>query len=307
MNIDILMATYNGEKYIENQILSLQQQTHKNWILYIRDDGSTDSTLEILENFSKSDNRIKIIKDSLGCNLGAGKNFIALTKYSLSEYVIFCDQDDIWFEKKLELLLKFMLEKSKEYIPTLVYCDGYGYSENEGIITIPSISTYHAKNLNQFLFFNAGYQGCSVMFNKELNNVCSNYKADYFYMHDDVVSLIAHTFGEVYFLPKKLMLYRQHSKNVTGNIDITFKGFLKRVFNTKSFVLSKKHYDEKLSFYEAYKDMIEDKDKKLFESYMVFPKRNLLSRLVIIIMNNFSLGGNKLSLIVKTILRKPMQ
>ena len=307
MNIDILMATYNGEKYIENQILSLQQQTHKNWILYIRDDGSTDSTLEILENFSKSDNRIKIIKDSLGCNLGAGKNFLTLTRYSSSEYVIFCDQDDIWFEKKLELLLKFMIEKTRIDIPTLVYCDGYGYSENEGIITIPSISTYHAKNLNQFLFFNAGYQGCSMMFNKELNNVCSNYKADYFYMHDDVVSLIAHTFGEVYFLPKKLMLYRQHSKNVTGNIDITFKGFLKRVFNTKSFVLSKKHYDEKLSFYEAYKDMIEDKDKKLFESYMVFPKRNLLSRLVIIIMNNFSLGGNKLRLIVKTILRKPMQ
>ena len=69
----------------------------------------------------------------------------------------------------------------------------------------------------------------------------------------------------------------------------------------------KKHYDEKLSFYEAYKDMIEDKDKKLFESYMVFPKRNLLSRLVIIIMNNFSLGGNKLGLIVKTILRRPIQ
>jgi len=111
VNIDILMATYNGEKYIENQILSLQQQTHKNWILYIRDDGSTDSTLEILENFSKNDNRIKIIKDSLGCNLGAGKNFLTLTKYSLSEYVIFCDQDDIWFERKLELLLKFMLEK----------------------------------------------------------------------------------------------------------------------------------------------------------------------------------------------------
>ena len=113
MNIDILMATYNGEKYIENQILSLQQQTHKNWILYIRDDGSTDSTLEILENFSKNDNRIKIIKDSLGCNLGAGKNFLTLTRYSLSEYVI-----KMIFGLK-ELLLKFMLEKIYSYFSIL--------------------------------------------------------------------------------------------------------------------------------------------------------------------------------------------
>ena len=66
-----------------------------------------------------------------------------------------------------------------------------------------------------------------------------NYKADYFYMHDDVVSLIAHTFGEVYFLPKKLMLYRQHSKNVTGNIDITFKGFLKNLCDND------KNYEER--------------------------------------------------------------
>ena len=68
MNIDILMATYNGEKYIENQILSLQQQTHKNWILYIRDDGSTDSTLEILENFSKNS------RGKLPANIVSNKN-----------------------------------------------------------------------------------------------------------------------------------------------------------------------------------------------------------------------------------------
>lgn len=77
-----------------------------------------------------------------------------------------------------------------------------------------------------------------------MNNVCSNYKADYFYMHDSVVALLAHTFWWSLFLPK-LMLYRQHSKNVTSNIDNTILGYLKRVFNTKSFVISKKHYDEK--------------------------------------------------------------
>ena len=72
--IDILMATYNGEKYLAEQIDSIISQTYKNWNLLIRDDGSSDSTFKILLEYEKKDDRIKIVKDEKG-NLGIAKNF----------------------------------------------------------------------------------------------------------------------------------------------------------------------------------------------------------------------------------------
>jgi len=79
------MATYNGEKYIENQILSLMQQTYKNWTLYIHDDGSTDHTLEIVEKYIAIDSRIKLIDDQVK-GLKAGKNFLHTLKSSSADY-----------------------------------------------------------------------------------------------------------------------------------------------------------------------------------------------------------------------------
>lgn len=99
MPVDILMATYNGEKYLRNQLLSLQQQTYEDWTLWVRDDGSTDDTPFILRKFAESDSRIIIVEEDAGQRLGPGRNFLGLTKYSTADYVIFCDQDDIWFEK----------------------------------------------------------------------------------------------------------------------------------------------------------------------------------------------------------------
>src|SRR6476661_5807360 len=129
--VDILMATYNGEKYIENQLLSLIAQTYKSWTLYVHDDGSTDGTLSIIEKYQKIDSRIIIIEDNIIFK-SASKNFVHLIKHSKNNYTIFCDQDDIWFESKLESLF---LEISKyNHLPCAVFCNGYAYSQNEGII-----------------------------------------------------------------------------------------------------------------------------------------------------------------------------
>ena len=306
MKVDILMATFNGERYLHNQLLSLQQQTYKDWTLWVRDDGSIDNTIHILSKFAKYDKRIKIIKEDSGKRLGPGRNFLGLTKYSNADYVIFCDQDDIWFEKKLEILINFAKKKFVTDIPCLVYCDAYGYSDTEGIITIDGVSRNHAKSLREFLFFNAGYQGCSMLFNQRLCRMAAEYQSDYFYMHDDVVSLLAHSFGRVYFLPKKLMLYRQHSSNVTGNINPSLCSYLRRVFDKNLYVLSSIHYKEKESFFNAYKDNLDEKARQLFAAYLAFPKKKLCNRLFIIIRHRFSFGGNKFKLLLKTIIRRPI-
>lgn len=306
MKIDILMATYNGEKYLRNQLLSLQQQTHENWILWVRDDGSSDSTLQIINDFSKLDPRIRNVSENSGINLKPGKNFLGLTKYASSKYTIFCDQDDLWFEKKLELLCKFAEKNFDEARPCLVYCDAYGYSDIDGVISLDSVSKHHAKSLRQFLFFNSGYQGSSLLFNRNLCKLAAEYRANYFYMHDDVVSLLAHTFGQVFFLPKKLMLYRQHASNVTGNISKGLYHKIKRLLNNNTYVIDRRHFNEKISFFEAYQHELSGENKKIFTNFFLYPTKNIFGRLFIVLINNYSLGQYKFLLIIKTLLLKPL-
>ena len=104
IKVDILLSTYNGEKYLPELLHSLENQTHDNWHLYIRDDGSTDSTPILIENFIKRYPKKSNFID--GKNIGAIKSFGELLKKSNSDYVLLCDQDDVWLDNKISLLLK---------------------------------------------------------------------------------------------------------------------------------------------------------------------------------------------------------
>jgi len=302
--IAILMSTYNGEKYLRNQILSLQQQTHQNWKLFIRDDGSTDKTCGIIAGFCMDDPRIQRVEDEFG-NLGVAKSFFQLLQHSDEEYVIFCDQDDIWLEKKLELLLAAALKHLAEAQPSFVYCDAYAYSDEKGIIVSDSVSHLHADNLKEFLFFNSGYQGCSILFNKKLADMAKQYEKP-FYMHDDIISLMGHIFGSVYFLPLPLMLYRQHNENVTGETRLGKWSGLPRFFRRGASVLSREHYEEKKVFYERYRKEMKQEERAWFEAYLRFPTLTLPGRIGLLWKYRFSLGGMFLPLWIKTLIRKPL-
>lgn len=89
MSVDILMANYNGGRYLRNQLLSLQCQTYEGWTLWVRDDDSVDDTISILREFAGYDSRIRIVEEDFGRHLGPGENFLGLTKYSAAEYIIF--------------------------------------------------------------------------------------------------------------------------------------------------------------------------------------------------------------------------
>jgi len=304
--VDILMATYNGEKYVKNQILSILQQTYDNFRLLIRDDGSCDNTVNIVREISKFDSRICLIEEGAGQSLGPGRNFLGLLAYATSDYAMFCDQDDIWFEKKLEILVHFAENHFDPLIPSLVYCDAYAYSDIDGVIDIESVSRLHAKKLHEFIFFNAGYQGSSMLFSAALISSVNNYKAKYVYMHDDIISLFAHVFGCVYFVNKKLMLYRQHELNVTGNIKNNFSNRIKKIISGKSYVLNRCHYEEKKSFFEAYESMLSDEDKKIFDFYIEFPFMSRKNRLKKAWIYRCSYGGNRFFLLLKILLQKPI-
>ena len=132
--IEIVMATYNGEKYIKEQIESVINQTYTNWKLLIRDDNSRDKTIEIIKEYEKKDARIRLIKDNKG-NLGFVKNFEELIKNSKEEYIMFSDQDDYWLENKLEVYHNRLNKLSEDDLkkPLLLHSNSFVCDKNLNI------------------------------------------------------------------------------------------------------------------------------------------------------------------------------
>ena len=112
--VDVLLATYNGEKYLKEQIDSILNQTYQNINLIISDDNSNDSTRKILEEYKKIDNRIKTyLQDK---NLGYIKNFEFLLTKVESNYYMLSDQDDVWLPEKIEKSMKTLKEKNADLV-----------------------------------------------------------------------------------------------------------------------------------------------------------------------------------------------
>lgn len=160
--IAILMATYNGDKYVEEQIQSIINQTFKNWELFIRDDGSSDETEKIISKFTTIDHRIHQIKDNLG-NLGPCLNFGELIETHLNyKYIMFADQDDVWFTNKIKISLDKIkgLENSNQNVPLLVYSNYYTSDSNlnNQVIVYENLSQTH---LAERLLVHSWVMGCT--------------------------------------------------------------------------------------------------------------------------------------------------
>ncbi len=223
--IDILMATYNGEKYIREQIESLQNQTYSNWTLLISDDGSTDNTLAIVEEMQKIDQRITIVARNAGFH-SATKNFLSLLKASSAPYAMFCDQDDIWLKHKVERTLRAMQEEEQnqeEDMPVAVFSDSCVVDEclntiNPSFVAMLSFDP-KVVSLSQLMVGNV-VQGSTIMMNRHLIELIKkiNY-SELFEYHDYWVAAVAKAVGTLVYIDEKILLYRQHSSNVVGSVE----------------------------------------------------------------------------------------
>ena len=255
--IDILMATYNGEKYLVEQLDSIINQTYHNWNLLIRDDNSTDKTSEIIQNYHKKDKRIKILKDNKG-NLGIVRNFEELLKNSESEFIMFSDQDDIWVENKLVMYLK-MIEKIKNK-GFMIHSDAILFDKNKSNILKDTFISEKAINRGlENVFFNYFVQGATILISKEIKNFILPFPKEV-YLHDRYIHLISELFFERIFVNKALVYYRQHGDNQIG------------AKNTIRELLSKRYFDERdrqliKIIYNKYGSLLTDDKKKLIEEY----------------------------------------
>ena len=158
--VDILMATYNGEAFVEEQVRSIVNQTYTDWRLLIHDDGSTDKTLDILHRLAHKDKRIVVIEDETS-KLGVAKNFIHLVTKSSAPFCMFCDQDDIWLPNKVEKMLH-AIQQYNQNIPQVLYTNAFLWNPERGIISDKNTLTYPT-TIRQTLFLNTGIQGAAAI------------------------------------------------------------------------------------------------------------------------------------------------
>ena len=208
----VLLSTYNGEKYLEEQLNSIFCQNGVDVYIYVRDDGSNDGTHSILERYSQS----KKIKWYTGANLKPAFSFIDLifTAPDIFDYYAFCDQDDVWLPNKLLNAVEKLSENNDE-IPALYNCliDTVDSELNK----ISEIYHKNFENNTLYELLNLGVPGCSYVFNKALFNVARKNKPKVVCMHDAWIAYLNFAVGGIFISDERCgILYRQHNNNTVG-------------------------------------------------------------------------------------------
>lgn len=280
--IAILLATYNGEKYISEQIDSILEQTEKEWTLFIHDDGSKDQTMDIVETYAKKYPEQIIVVDGPSTG-GAKTNFMYLFRQVEAPFYMCCDQDDIWLPEKIENTKKEMdnLVRGDEDKPCLVFTE-LCVVDGELNVIAENMRDYQGLDcenvrLNRALIQNV-VTGCTMMVNRVLRNELAKVTdCTDVLMHDWWATLVAVRFGKVSFIELPTILYRQHGNNGVGasnanSLIYQMKRMLQGEEIKQSLVNTRKQAQ---LFAEIYKE----KEDSLVSQYAKLGEQNKLSRL----------------------------
>ncbi|HJN96764.1 MAG TPA: glycosyltransferase family 2 protein, partial [Gammaproteobacteria bacterium] len=227
--IAILLATYNGSKYLAEQLDSILNQSYENFVIVVRDDGSSDDTVALLNDYAvRQADKFHLLEND-GTNRGASGSFSFLIEYVLENkqvlgladaYMMFCDQDDIWQPVKMErqARLMFQVEGSETDTPVLVHCDLHVVNAGlqpvaDSFIRYQGLDARH-NGFGQLLISNL-ITGCTMLINEAVAEKAIPVPAGAI-MHDWWLGLVAAAYGEIAFLPEPLVEYRQHENNALG-------------------------------------------------------------------------------------------
>lgn len=234
--VAILLSTYNGSLFLKEQIESIIKQDYINWELFIRDDGSTDSTIDIIKDYC---NRFANFHFIMGKeSLGSAKSFLWLLENIEADYYMFCDQDDVWNTDKIKKSLNSLKEIEVPKVASLVFSNAIVVTEDLKIIN-KSFWIYN-KISPSLLLANPDYinvynsaPGCTMIFNNCLRDIVLKQINNNILMHDWLIMMMALKFGKVNYINEALMLYRQHQYNVVGAKKVTLYNRLLKIFNIK--------------------------------------------------------------------------
>lgn len=259
--IEILLATYNGGKYLAEQLDSIFKQDNQDFRILVRDDGSSDNTLDVLKSYqSKFADRITILETDAPTGSAFG-NFSKLMEASNAEYVMFADQDDVWLEDKISKTMNKMQEMEEEHgkqCPILVHTDLCVVDNNMNVIdqSFWSFQNLHVKKANSLarqLVSNV-VTGCTMMINNALLKKAPPVPQNAI-MHDWWLAIVAAAFGKIGIVEDQTMLYRQHSSNEVGAKKFNFSYVVSRILDSKDGMESLlKTYKQAQAFDDRFKD-----------------------------------------------------
>ena len=210
--VSIVMATYNGERFLKEQLDSVFEQTYANLEIVIIDVCSSDHTLSILNKFAEEHSNMKLYANEK--NMGHIQTFEKGILFSTGEYISLCDQDDVWDKRKIEILMK----EIKSY--GMVFCDSTfineeGTSLNKKLSDIKNLATYN--NCEPFIIGNC-ISGHAAIFTREIASLATPFPAEI--IHDWWLAFVATSRGTVPFVNQALVDYRQHSNNFIGAVNV---------------------------------------------------------------------------------------
>lgn len=258
--VQVLLSTYNGEQYVKEQIDSILQQSVQVELL-IRDDGSTDNTISILQEYEKNYSNIKV---HYGTNVGVIDSFFTLVSLANKEdfsYFALADQDDVWLPNKLKRAI-WLLEKKGG----LVYCSDKKLVD-ENLSHLPTGVLYNKVKTE---FGNALVEnmctGCTCVINKELLSLLQVGKPEFTVMHDFWIYLVGTCFGKVVYDKKSYILYRQHGKNELGAASSLIESYKRRIKNFRKYrgQLTK----QAASFLRIYGEILPEDKKELLIDFL---------------------------------------
>ena len=231
----VCIATYNGEKYIKDQIESIQKQLDSNAEIIVSDDGSKDATLHIVASMRNEDPRIRMVK---GPRRGFSCNFENAVKHAKGDIILFSDQDDLWVPNKVEEIER-VFEENPE-CTTILHTMSTFDAEHEDTNAI--IVGYRSGILKNYL--KSSYWGCCMAVKREFLMKFMPFR-EYCVGHDQLTGLMSEKYGKTVFLDKKLLKHRLHGSNTSFTLPLK-KKIKFRVELLKDFLYANKVYREKM-------------------------------------------------------------
>lgn len=278
--VSIFLATYNGEKYLDEQLASLFNQTYKDFIVYVLDDCSTDNTLSILKQW-KSKFPDKLI---VSCREGnSGKPQIPFLELAInhkeSDYYMFCDQDDKWFSNKVQISVDSIKAYEEQYssdIPillgtelTITDQDLVPFKKQKKQIDYKKYSSP-----NKLICYNV-FTGCTIIFNSALSNYISEIPENC-PLHDWWLAFIASVLGVAGIIPEKTMFYRQHGNNVVGaEINRSFSYY----YNRFKKIWSNDYYHLAKLYLKYYTQHTAQQNFKMITAYANIPNSSFIHKI----------------------------
>lgn len=274
----ILISTYNGEVFLREQLDSLFQQTYSDLSVFVRDDGSTDSTLQLLHEYAE---KYPNLHYYTGENLKPAHSFLDLMKHApKSDYYALCDQDDVWMPDKISVAINMLNSHHAD-----LYYSSYTTVDKDMTILEKNIQKPVMRTLGQAMVF-ASVTGCTMVFTNRLLEMVNSYLPPKIMMHDSWIYKIALAMEcNICYDEKSHILYRQHGNNVIGSHKSRLQIWEERI--ERILKNRRLRYDESESLYMGYAHLLSPRQLQYLEPMIGYYKKNIWKRLRIAFSNNY--------------------